>query len=202
VNQVMDAFADGSFQSFDAMEATPLDVLQCLKTFLLIVPEPPIPCSLFYELLDSCYEVSKEKQVQDVRNLLMRVSSACRAIARTVIDLCRKVLACQPSLQLTEIAQFVASALARPEVDQVYYYYFFFLLLFGKTHVSFRMVARQQTASHSRMRLRWRCWSWENLRLMPKPQRQKNPLRYWLLPARNWKLPRKKREWPTKRWRA
>lgn len=115
----MDAFANGSFQSFDALEATPLDVLQSLKTFLLIVPEPPVPCALFFELLDACYEVSKDKQVQDVRNLLMRVSSACRAIARTVIDLCRKVLASQPALQLTDIAQFIASALARPEVDQV-----------------------------------------------------------------------------------
>jgi hypothetical protein len=114
VNLLMESFADGSFQSFDGVEVTPLDVLQSLKTFLLIVPEPPIPCSLFFDLLDACYEVSKEKQVNEVRNLLMRVSSACRVVARTVIDLCRKVLASQPSLQLNDIALFIASALARP----------------------------------------------------------------------------------------
>ena len=110
----MDALADGSFQSFDSLEVTPLDVLQSVKTFLLIVPEPPVPCSLFFELLDACYEVSKEKQVVDVRNLLMRVSSACRGIARSVIDLCRKVLASQPGLQMTDVAQFLGSALVRP----------------------------------------------------------------------------------------
>jgi len=115
VNQIMESFADGSFQSFDAVEATPLDVMQALKSFLLIVPESPVPSSIFYELLDACYGESKEKQVQDVRNLLMRVSSSCRSLIRAVIDLCRKVVASQPALQITEVAKFLGGALARPE---------------------------------------------------------------------------------------
>ncbi len=106
--------AEGSFAGFDAVEATPLDVLACLRTFLLIVPDSPVPGSLFYELLDACYEVDKSTQVTQVRALLMRVSSSCRGILRAVMELCRSVLASQSGLQLGDLAQYFGPGLVRP----------------------------------------------------------------------------------------
>ena len=114
VNRIMETLADGSFAGFDALEATPLDVLASLRTFLLIVPESPVPGSLFYELLDACYEVDKGTQVAQVRGLLMRVSAACRGVLKAVLDLCRGVLASQSTLQLGDVAQYLAPGLVRP----------------------------------------------------------------------------------------
>jgi hypothetical protein len=106
--------ADGSFAGFDGVEATPLDVLACLRTFLLIVPDSPVPGVLFYELLDACYEVDKATQVAQVRALLMRVSSPCRGVLKAAMELCRNVLASQSGLQLGDAAQFFGPGLVRP----------------------------------------------------------------------------------------
>ncbi len=114
VNRVMETFADGSFAGFDALEVTPLDVLSSLRSFLLIVPDSPVPSALFYDLLDACYEVDKATQVPQVRSLLMRVSAACRGVLRVVIDLCRKILGAQPALQLGDVAQVFGPSLVRP----------------------------------------------------------------------------------------
>jgi hypothetical protein len=106
--------ADGSFAGFDAVEATPLDVLACLRTFLLIVPDSPVPGTLFYELLDACYEVDKATQVAQVRAILMRVSSPCRGVLKAAVELCRNVLASQSGLQLGDAAQYFGPGLVRP----------------------------------------------------------------------------------------
>ena len=115
VNRAMEAFAAGSFSTFDALEATPIDVLAVVRSFLLIVPESPVPAALFYDLLDVCYEGTAEKQQVDVRAMLMRIAPASRAVVRATLDLAQRVLRAQPTaLQRKDIALYLGAAVARP----------------------------------------------------------------------------------------
>lgn len=114
VNRIMESFADRSFKSFDAFEATPLDVASALKSFLLILPESVIPHEIFLELFDPLFDSPSEKRDSDVRNLLMRVNAVPRQTLRVVLDWARRIVAAQPlALKLDDAARFFSVALAR-----------------------------------------------------------------------------------------
>ena len=156
VNRILEAFAEGSFNSFDNYDVTPLDVASCLRSFLLILPDSVITDAIFYELLDVGFQNMGEKRVTEVRLCLQKLSAPCRMVTRLVLEWMQAVVDANSKCTIQDASSFMGPALARPkdgdwtETDPSSYAIIMLLLELG----SQAFEARASVKSTNRMSLK------------------------------------------------